>query len=338
MNFQKVKTQVAITDVLTHYGLNDLKRKADELVGACPFGCGHSKTNKRLFSANTSKNNFQCFGCKLKGNVIDFVVAKENCSVRDAALKLTEWFKVDSGNGDKGQSRGVEKKENLVAKASNTTSLQTGCGKEEKEKIDDTVVINPVLHFALKVDGGHKYGIERGLSDRAVKYFECGLCLSKGLFAGRYVFPLHNERGEFVGYVGRAVDSSEPKYMLPPIEKGFRKSHLLFNLHRVLADFADSNYVVLVEGVFDVIRVYQSGFPAVALLGSSISDEQVRLLQKYFTSVIVLLDGDDKGKKAVGDIVTKLACNDLYVKAVMLNGVDPGEMGIVELREVLTKK
>jgi DNA primase catalytic core, N-terminal domain len=64
--------------------------------------------------------------------------------------------------------------------------------------------------------------------------FGCGLCLSKGMFAGRYVIPVHNPQGELVGYAGRALDEeTEPRYLFPPSDKGFYKSHLLFNLQRI---------------------------------------------------------------------------------------------------------
>ena len=95
-------------------------------------------------------------------------------------------------------------------------------------------VINSRLRFKLRIDPTHQYGLNRGLTQQTIDYFEAGLCLSKGVFSGRYVFPIHDERGKLIGYVGRSIDGSQPKYLLPSSRRGFRKSYLLFNLHRAL--------------------------------------------------------------------------------------------------------
>src|SRR4051812_37523217 len=101
VDFRAVKQAVSMQMVLDHYQVNGLKKAGDELRGRCPI---HQGQGTYTFHASTSKNAFQCFAgsCKARGNVLDLVAAMEKCGVRDAALKLQEWFHVSvpaNGNG-----------------------------------------------------------------------------------------------------------------------------------------------------------------------------------------------------------------------------------------------
>lgn len=92
VDFKAVKAAVSMQMVLDHYGIKGLKKSGDELRGPCPIH--EAKDNARSFTANLGKNAFQCFSCGSRGNVLDLVAAMEECSVKDAALKLARWFKV----------------------------------------------------------------------------------------------------------------------------------------------------------------------------------------------------------------------------------------------------
>jgi hypothetical protein len=103
VDFKAVKESVSMQMVIEHYGIKGLRKSKDELRGACPLPGGTDK-NQRAFSVNLSKNVFKCFVCGSRGNVLDFVATMEGCSVRDAALKLAEWFGV-------GESESIENEE-----------------------------------------------------------------------------------------------------------------------------------------------------------------------------------------------------------------------------------
>src|SRR5437867_2162506 len=106
---------------------------------------------------------------------------------------------------------------------------------------------------------------------------------------GRVVIPIHNDHGEIVAYAGRAIDKTEPKYRLP---SGFKKSMMLYNLHRALT--VGEKRVIVVEGFMDTLKVHQAGFPCVvALMGSWLSDVQAEFLVSHFDQVLVMLDGDE---------------------------------------------
>jgi DNA primase len=114
---------------------------------------------------------------------------------------------------------------------------------------------------------------------------------------GRMVFPIHDERGELVAYAGRVMDGREPRYLFPP---GFRKSQVVFNLHRTVKSAARQGGVAIVgEGFFDCLKVHQAGYGnVVALMGASVSDRQAEMLDTYFRELVVMLDGDEAGWRA----------------------------------------
>jgi DNA primase len=314
VDFRLVKQAVSMAMVLEHYGINGLRKNGSELRGACPI---HKGEGSRTFMVNVSKNVFQCFSCKAHGNVLDLVAALEACTVREAALKLQAWF----GGGES----------QPVPAPPGEAPTQTG---EVKADDGPTGPINPLLRFQLRVDAGHEYGSSRGVSKETLEHFGAGFCLSKGTFSGRFVFPLHNEVGELVGYAGRSINDAEPKYLFPSGAKGFHKSHLVYNLHRVVELGSDT--VILVEGFFSVMWLHQAGLPqAVGLLGSELSAEQEGMLCRRFGRVLLLFDGDKAGCAATEDCLHRLSRR-VWVKAISLSdGLQPDHLSSAEISQLI---
>jgi DNA primase len=287
VDFKSIKSAVSLQMVLDHYGINWLRKNRSELRGRCPI---HQGEGNDAFHVNLTKNAFHCFSCKAKGNVLDFVAAMEKCSVRDAAMKLKEWFSVDS------TAVPAEKKSLIGEKGGEGTELG-----------------NKPLSFELRgIDLAHAYLTERGISRETAETFGVGLFSGRGSMSGRVVIPIHNERGELVAYAGRSIDGNEPRYKLPA---GFHKSHVLFNLHRIAGPD-----VIVVEGFFDCMKVWQLGRSSVvALMGSSLSERQEHLLVGRFQRVTLLLDGDDVGRKAAEEIAARL------IRQVHVRIVEPPE-------------
>jgi DNA primase len=133
-----------------------------------------------------------------------------------------------------------------------------------------------------------------------------------------------------VAYVGRAIDDTEPRYKLPA---GFQKSLVVFNLHVIATAMANqaSRVAVVVEGFFDCMKLCQAGFPAVALMGSSLSPRQAELLAANFTGVVLMLDGDAAGRECTDKCLVELGRR-MWVKAVMLpDGIQPDQLSEEEL-------
>jgi DNA primase len=178
------------------------------------------------------------------------------------------------------------------------------------------------------IDPAHPYLTARGIGRPVAESFGVGFFPGKGSMNDRIVIPIHNEAAELVAYAGRTMDDSEPRYKLPT---GFQKSLILFNLHRVIG----RDRVIVVEGFFDTMKVVQAGFPdVVALMGTTLSEAQERLLEP-FREIVLMLDGDQAGASASTALAARLAPSH-FVRIVRIAG-QPDELSSEELHAVLGK-
>src|ERR1044072_2333225 len=212
--------------------------------------------------------------------------------IRAAAPKLKERFQIPAASPKASTETKSEKPAQLVA---------------EKQVETNSEELNKPLPFNLKdIDPTHPYLIGRRIPEKMAKEFGIGFFPGRGSMAGRVVIPIHDREGRLVAYAGRSIDDSEPKYKFPA---GFKKSIELYNLNRVLTlGDEDRNGVIVVEGFFDCIQVYTSGFPnVIGLMGSTLSETQENVLAENFREAILLLDGDEAGRAATEDITRRLA-------------------------------
>jgi len=311
VDFKAIKEAVTLGQVLDRYGVK-LKRSGKELRGRCPI---HQGDGTDSFHANTEKNAFHCFSCQAKGNVLDFVAAMEKCTVRDAALKLHGWFQ-STGTGEP---------------AAAGQKPPTG-SQQAREEAGERGEPNRPLSFRLKgIDHRHPCLAQRGIDPETAEYFGVGFFSGKGSLSGRIVIPIENEAGELVAYAGRSIDGSEPKYRLPA---GFKKGQVLYNLARALEDDS-TGAVVLVEGFFDCMRVVQAEHVCVALMGCSLSENQEEQLVRHFRQVVIMLDGDEPGRRAATEIAGRLA-HSLWVRvADVPDGRQPDQLSTEEVQQLL---
>jgi Toprim domain/DNA primase catalytic core, N-terminal domain len=186
------------------------------------------------------------------------------------------------------------------------------------------------LNFKLTgIDCAHPYLAGRGITEKTAVEFGVGFYAGPGLMHGRLVIPIHNAEGELVAYCGRSVDQTEPRYRIPA---AFAKSEILFNMHRVRS--GGDNFVVVVEGFFDCMKVHQAGFRSVVgLMGSALYEAQRHVLLERFRHVILLLDGDATGRKASTAIAQKLRPH-CQVRVVLLpDGVQPDQLPARDISE-----
>jgi DNA primase len=290
-----------MVQVLEHYGLmSQMKQNGDSITGACPI---HEGNNETAFRVSISKNCWNCFSqCGCGGNVLDFVAKKEKVSLPKAARLLVEWFnlKIESPENDPPRR---EKSDSRV-REKNESKRETAKPVEQEDEKGE----NKPLEFVLKnLQTEHPYLAERGLSPETIQTFGLGFC-QKGLLTGRIAIPIHNAKGELVAYAGRwPGDTDKEKYLFP---KGFKKSLELFNLDRAIREPADQP-LVIVEGFFDAIKLWQHGCQKViALMGSVLSSAQGELIRKHTNSqsqIIVALDENDAGRAGREDIAHRLA-------------------------------
>lgn len=312
VDFKAVKESTAIQQVLDRYGVQLRHVGRHELRGRCPLPTHTSKNSIDSFSINVDLNAWCCQssscmsarGGRAGGNVLDLVALMERCSLREAAIHLRDRFGVPTGS----QPRPL--------------------ASAPAEPVDP----NPPLGFALRgIDCGHPYLSSRSITPYTARTFGVGFYSGTGLLHGRVVIPIHNETSELVAYAGRATDGSEPKYRFPA---GFRKSQVLFNLHR--ARQTGQRSVVLVEGFFDTMKVHQAGHRnVVGLMGSTMSDQQADLLAIRFSQAVLLLDGDDAGRQGSAAIARRLSGRMNVAVINLPDGVQPDQLASKEITQIL---
>jgi DNA primase len=312
-----VKNQVSVEALLSHYGLA-FKPKGNDFKLGCPF---HASSSSDSLGIHRETGKFQCWSptCKAKGNVLDLVAHLENCSVSQAAVRIAKLQRIpalllkEQGN-IAAQAKRLVKAARPEPKNATPLPAQNAAPQTVIPKAKLPVVINPPLSFKLKVktlaypqgvDREHFYGQRRGLTRQTVDTYDGGLC-QVGYFAGHYVLGLHNVEGELIGYVGRNLNDAGEKYKLPSSEKGFLKTHVVFNLHAARQYAGGERAVILVENPFVCLWLTQMDFPCVALLGSSMSDIQVKLLTTYFRRYLLFLDGDEAGRAGTEKVAGQL--------------------------------
>lgn len=280
VDFADIKGSVDIKQVLDHYRVRLKRVRKEYLRGLCPLPTHGSAQSRESFGVDTGRNVWACHSAsccqarqgKVGGNILDLVACMEACSIREAALRLRRWSDVSVETGLRDQ---------LVSKGKRS-------GRSQEEL--------PRLSFTLRLQW-HPYLEQRGIQRQTAAWFGVGYYGGSGFLRGRMVFPIHDEGGELVAYAGRTMDGREPRYLFPP---GFHKSQVVFNLHRAV-EFAarQGGVAIVVEGFFDCLKVHQAGYGnVVALMGASVSDRQSELLHTYFRELVVMLDGDEAGRRA----------------------------------------
>lgn len=303
VDFKEIKEKVTIKMLLDHYQV-ELTKSGKNYVGSCPI---HKGTNPKQFSVNLERNIWRCFGnCNKGGNALDLVCEMEGgISAYGAAVKLSYWFAL-------GALRSEEEKPAKEKKSKKDQELVRK--KEEKPEI-----INPPLSFELKdLDQDHPFFKENGIDLDVVEHFGLGFC-RKGMMKNRIAIPIHNEDGELIAYCGRAVNEEQEKedgkYKLPSSEKGFYKSHVLYNLDRQNCP----GELILVESFKSVWFFFSWGiFDVVSPLGSSVSVEQVELLSKTLGpngKLSIVFDADESGRVGAENLLS-LTSKKLYTKIV----------------------
>lgn len=325
VDFRALKAAVTMEQVLAHYGvLTRFKRGQDSLTGPCPI---HNGTNATQFRVSISKNCWNCFSqCHCGGNVLDFVARKENVTPVEAANRLIAWFKLDreqlNGGKDREQPeprerRGERSSPPAQLKHQPVADREAQPTAKSAPSAKEGVGPNKPLGFHLELDPSHPYLVERGLAPETIDAFGLGFC-AKGVMAQRIAIPINNAKGELVGYAGRwpgEPPTDRPKYRLPD---GFRKAMEIYRFAEAMREPFD-HPLVIVEGFFDAMRLWQIGVrKVVALMGSSLSIAQEQMLAEALSpgsQVILIFDEDDAGREGRTGVLQRLSQR-CYVRVV----------------------
>lgn len=332
----EIKMRNDIETVMAPY--INLKRRGKNLVGLCPF---HNEKTPS-FTVYPENGSFYCFGCGVGGDVFTFTGLIENLDYIDSVRFLAEksGIVIDENNYD----NSMQKLKNTIYEINRETAR--------------------FFHSYLMSEGGkwaRDYLLGRGLTLTTIKHFGLGAApdswdslinhlKAKGFsiadmyqanvigksqkgsyydrFRKRVMFPIINVRGNVVAFSGRAMpgdDKAGGKYVNTADTPVYKKSDNLFGMNFAKKDCAER--IILVEGNMDVVSLHQAGFTnAVAALGTAFTPEQAKLLTKYTNEIVLMLDADAAGQKAMKRAGEILESTGLKVRVVLVpDGKDPDE-------------
>ena len=335
---QHLKSQVDIVQTIQTYV--KLRRIGPRYTGLCPF---HSEKSPS-FSVNPDLQFFYCFGCHSGGDVLKFIEMIEHVSFYEALKLLAERNGVpmpkraEYADADS-KLRGAVQQMHEIAEQEFRNLLNSQQGAEARAYIGKRGVSPEMVdEFAL----GYSEPSGRWLVRAFDKYnFSQEHLDASGLvmrreggggyfdrFRNRLMFPIHNETGKVIGFGGRALDPNEKaKYLNSAETPIYKKSHVLYNLHRAKDGIRRHDRSILVEGYMDVIGVYAAGIKeVVATCGTALTSQQVRMLKRHSSNIAVNFDPDAAGENAAERSIQLLLEESMRVRIVELDeDLDPDE-------------
>lgn len=335
---EQVKSSVDIVRTIAEYLPLKQQRGSARYVGLCPFHVEKTPS----FNVDGAKQFYYCHGCHVGGDVFKFVMAIDNVTFYEALKSLAERNGIamparDFSDPDAKQRAALFEMHAIAAETFHANLRGPGGAEARKYLEGRGVTAEQVEEFSLGVsDAGGRQLVQKFESRFSPELLEpSGLVLKRqegegyfDRFRGRLMFPIHNEAGKVIGFGGRALRTGgEPKYLNSPETPLYRKSHVLYNLHRAKEAVRKQDYSILVEGYMDVIGVYSAGVRnVVACCGTALTDTQVRVMKRFSGRIVMNFDPDAAGAKASEDNIQKLLDEAMQVKVLALDGgLDPDE-------------
>ncbi len=340
-SIDRVRESADIVEVVSAY--TDLRRQGERFVGLCPF---HEERTPS-FSVKPAEGFYYCFGCEAGGDTIRFVQEKEGLAFPDAVEALADRFGVEL----------EREEEDPEAEARRRRRGKLGEALERAAAFYETY-----LWDADKAARARSYLAERGLGEEILRAFGVGFAPSawdsillrgqragysveelmaaglvqkgqKGghydVFRSRITFPVRDVRGRTVGFGARAsLPDQKPKYKNSAEGELYRKSRTLYGIDRARGPIARSERAVVVEGYTDVLALHQAGIEeTVAVMGTAITSDQLKLLGGYAGEVVLALDADRAGREAMLRAQRVAGSGRLRLLVVaMPEGEDPADM------------
>lgn len=327
----KIKEENDIVDVISE-SVN-LKKSGRNFIGLCPF---HNERTPS-FSVSPEKQIFKCFGCGEAGNVITFVMKYRNLSYIDAIKFLADRANIELIFDKKSSKIYKERNEiiNINREAAKYYFFNLKNNKTAKEYFRNRGIDNKTMvKFGLGYSYGGwdnliKYLKKKGYSE--LDMLKAGLIVKskngryRDRFLNRVMFPVFNYRGKVIGFGGRVLDNSKPKYLNSPETDVFKKGDNLYGLNFAIKNKCD--FIIIVEGYMDCISLHQFGITnVVASLGTALTPHQAKLIKRFVNKVIISYDADAAGQAATLRGLDILKKQGLEVRVLTVpDGKDPDE-------------
>jgi len=339
MDFKdQLKSSVDIVKVIGEY-VRLRKSGVSRYTGLCPF---HSEKTPS-FSVHAGHQFYKCFGCGASGDVLKFVMEFEHVSFPEALKLLAERNgipmpkRAEYADPDTRLRAAVFQMQELAQEAFRE-GLASAAGAEARRYLEKRGVSPEVsAQFGLGyAERGGRVLIrileKQGFSGEQLE--QSGLMGRRDdgsfydRFRNRLMFPIHSESGKVIAFGGRALDpADEPKYLNSAESPIYKKSAVLYNLHRAKDGIRRADRSVLVEGYMDAIGVYAAGVrEVVASCGTSLTAQQVQSLRRHSDKIVVNFDPDAAGASAAGRSINLLLQESMFVRIAELDDdLDPDE-------------
>jgi DNA primase len=334
---EEVRVANEITDVISEY--LTLRPKGKNYFGLCPF---HNEKTPS-FSVDPEKQLYHCFGCGAGGNVFTFIMEQERLDFIDSVKLLAQRKGIPLPDSiESPQDEEAKKHKDKLYMLNRETALYyhenllAPHGRHALEYlksrgIDQRIIKTFGIGYAPKSwDSTKNYLIGKGFDTQLLT--EAGLILEKNQreydrFRDRIMFPIIDHRDRVVGFGGRVLGDSSPKYLNSPDSSIFNKGSVLFGLNLARKRRPVDSFII-VEGYMDVITLHRFGIDnGVASLGTALTMEQARLMRRYTQNIYTAYDGDTAGQRATLrglDILKSVGCNARVI--VFPKGMDPDDV------------
>lgn len=325
---QTAKVEEVINDFV------NLKKRGANFLGLCPF---HNEKTPS-FNVSPSKNIYKCFGCGKAGDPIQFVIEHEKLSYPEAIRYLAKKYNIkldeisDSKSSEQYQEELKHESYSLIndfaVKIYTDALFNHPGGKsialsyfKERGFLDSTIRAFQLGYAPEERDFLVHQLIEKGFNSKYIE--EIGLSNKNGhdFFTNRVIFPIHSVVGKVIAFSGRKLSQQEfgPKYINSKETPLYSKSKVLYGIHLAKQQIRIKDECLLVEGYTDVISMYQAGIQnTVASSGTSLTEDQIRLIKRFTLNIKIVYDGDPAGMKATMRALDMIVEEGLNVRIVLL--------------------
>lgn len=313
------------------------KKSGQNYFACCPF----HKEKTASFSVSQQKQFYYCFGCGAHGNAIDFLIQHDHLNFPEAIEALAKQIGMEVPHTEEKIKQSNTSLYDLMEKIANYFYDNM---RQSKRAIDYLKKRGISGQMAQQFQVGYASPTWNQILDTFGKTHDeqknllaAGLIIKKNedeyydRFRDRIMFPIHDHRGRIVGFGGRVIDQSEPKYLNSPETSLFQKGHELYGLYQVLKTHPHLDKVFIVEGYLDVIALFQHQITdVVATLGTATTTQHLQRLFRYTNEIIFCFDGDKAGRTAAWralQTIFPLMQDHLQIKFLFLpEGEDPDSL------------
>ena len=304
---EEIKERVNITDVVSEYV--SLKKVGANHKGLCPF---HSEKTPS-FTVNEGKQIFYCFGCGAGGNVITFLMKASGMTFPDVVMELAKraGVTIPEASGRFAPQKNDRQEALYKINESAASFYHSLLSESEKAKSylkkrglkEETINDYKVGYGGDGWDSLYAFLSKKGLSLTLAD--ELGLIIPKksggyyDRFRGRVIFPISDIHGRVIGFGGRSIDGSEPKYLNSSESVLFKKSDSLYGITVARRWIKESDEALIVEGYMDLLSLHEAGIKnSVATLGTALTAGHLRLIKRLSSNIVTVFDADQAGVKA----------------------------------------